>query len=72
VKLCVAALQKAPFSGGSFATGCVVCKCLVTSDAGQGRVPMPYAVHMKELVDSFWRAAAYCLHPKVILLSLLP
>jgi hypothetical protein len=33
---------------------------------------MPYAVHMKELVDSFWRAAAYCLHPKVILLSLLP
>ena len=27
---------------------------------------------MKELVDSFWRAAAYCLHPKVILLSLLP
>jgi len=33
---------------------------------------MPYAVHMKDLVDSFWRAAAYCLHPKVILLSLLP
>jgi Etoposide-induced protein 2.4 (EI24) len=33
---------------------------------------MAYAVHMKELVDSFWRAAAYCLHPKVILLSLLP
>jgi hypothetical protein len=27
---------------------------------------------MKELVDAFWRAAAYCLHPKVILLSLLP
>jgi Etoposide-induced protein 2.4 (EI24) len=27
---------------------------------------------MKEMVDSFWRAAAYCLHPKVILLSLLP
>jgi hypothetical protein len=27
---------------------------------------------MKELVDSFWRAAAYCVHPKVILLSLLP
>ena len=24
------------------------------------------------MVDSFWRAAAYCLHPKVILLSLLP
>lgn len=33
---------------------------------------MPYAVRMKELVDSFWRAAAYCLHPKVVLLSLLP
>ncbi|HKX41367.1 MAG TPA: hypothetical protein VJO99_09430, partial [Burkholderiaceae bacterium] len=24
------------------------------------------------LFDSFWRAAAYCLHPRVILLSLLP
>jgi len=33
---------------------------------------MPYAACMKELIDSFWRAAAYCLHPKVILLSLLP
>lgn len=33
---------------------------------------MPYAVGMKALVDSFWRAAAYCLHPKVIVLSLLP
>lgn len=33
---------------------------------------MPYAACMKELVDSFWRAAVYCLHPKVILLSLLP
>ena len=33
---------------------------------------MPYAAAMKELIDSFWRAAAYCLHPKVILLSLLP
>jgi hypothetical protein len=33
---------------------------------------MPYAAGMKGLVDSFWRAAAYCLHPKVILLSLLP
>ena len=33
---------------------------------------MPYAVCMKELADSFWRAVAYCLHPKVILLSLLP
>jgi hypothetical protein len=24
------------------------------------------------LLDSFWRAAAYCLHPRVVLLSLLP
>jgi hypothetical protein len=27
---------------------------------------------VNRLLDSFWRAAAYCLHPKVILLSLLP
>ena len=27
---------------------------------------------MKQLFDSFWRAAAYCVHPRVILLSLLP
>ncbi len=27
---------------------------------------------MKLLLDSFWRAALYCLHPKVMLLSLLP
>ncbi len=27
---------------------------------------------MKELVDAFWRAAAYCLHPRVILWSVLP
>lgn len=27
---------------------------------------------MKDLFDAFWRAAAYCLHPKVIGLSLLP
>lgn len=27
---------------------------------------------MKELLDSFWRALAYCLHPRVIGLSLLP
>jgi hypothetical protein len=26
----------------------------------------------RELLDSFWRAAAYCLHPRVIALSLLP
>ena len=27
---------------------------------------------MKPLFDSFWRAAAYCLHPRVLALSLLP
>jgi len=27
---------------------------------------------MKDVVDAFWRAAAYCLHPRVIGLSLLP
>jgi hypothetical protein len=27
---------------------------------------------MKALLDSFWRAAAYCLHPRVIALSMLP
>lgn len=27
---------------------------------------------MNPLIDSFWRAAAYCLHPRVILLSFLP
>jgi MFS family permease len=27
---------------------------------------------MKKTMDSFWRAVAYCFHPKVIMLSLLP
>lgn len=27
---------------------------------------------MRVLIDSFWRAAAYCLHPRVIALSMLP
>ena len=27
---------------------------------------------MSEMFDAFWRAVAYCLHPRVILLSLLP
>ncbi|CAN5373763.1 EI24 domain-containing protein [soil metagenome] len=27
---------------------------------------------MKDLLDSFWRAVAYCLHPRVIALSVLP
>jgi hypothetical protein len=31
-----------------------------------------YAPAMKLFLDSFWRAAAYCLHPRVMFLSLLP
>ena len=27
---------------------------------------------MRLLIDSFWRAVAYCLHPRVVLLSVLP
>ena len=27
---------------------------------------------MKIMLDAFWRALAYCLHPRVVLLSLLP
>jgi hypothetical protein len=27
---------------------------------------------MRDLLDAFWRAVAYCLHPKVIVLSVLP
>jgi hypothetical protein len=27
---------------------------------------------MKMILDAFWRASAYCLHPRVIALSLLP
>lgn len=27
---------------------------------------------MKNMADSFWRAMAYCMHPKVIMLSLIP
>jgi hypothetical protein len=27
---------------------------------------------LKELLDAFWRAAAYCLHPRVVLLTLAP
>ena len=27
---------------------------------------------MNKMADSFWRAVAYCLHPKVVMLSLLP
>jgi hypothetical protein len=31
-----------------------------------------YDETMKQILDAFWRAAAYCLHPRVIALSLLP
>jgi hypothetical protein len=31
-----------------------------------------YPSRMKQILDAFWRAAAYCLHPRVIALSLLP
>ena len=27
---------------------------------------------MRLLLDSFWRAVAYCLHPRVIVLSIAP
>lgn len=27
---------------------------------------------MRDLIDAFWRATAYCLHPRVVMLSLLP
>lgn len=27
---------------------------------------------MSKLLDSFWRALVYCLHPRVMLLSLVP
>jgi hypothetical protein len=33
---------------------------------------MRYAWLMKAVFNAFWRAAAYCLHPRVIALSLLP
>jgi Etoposide-induced protein 2.4 (EI24) len=33
---------------------------------------MRYACPMKAVFNAFWRAAAYCLHPRVIALSLLP
>jgi MFS family permease len=31
-----------------------------------------YALGMKLMLDSFWRAVMYCMHPRVIALSLLP
>jgi len=37
------------------------------------RVTKVFAIAtMKSLLDAFWRAVAYCLHPRVIALSLLP
>jgi hypothetical protein len=27
---------------------------------------------MKPLIDAFWRAAFYCIHPRIVVLSLLP
>ena len=34
--------------------------------------PRTLTAMRRELFDSFWRAAAYCLHPRVMLLSLVP
>jgi hypothetical protein len=34
--------------------------------------PVHWSAMRRELFDSFWRAVAYCLHPKVVLLSLAP
>jgi hypothetical protein len=31
-----------------------------------------YSYGMGKLINSFWRAAVYCLHPRVIALSVLP
>lgn len=37
-----------------------------------GAAKSRYALPMNLVFDAFWRAAAYCLHPRVIALSLLP
>ena len=42
---------------------------LSSPDLGAGR---PGTAVSGRLIDAFWRAAAYCLHPKVVLLSLAP
>ncbi len=36
------------------------------------QIPSVYPSSMKQILDAFWRAAAYCLHPRVIALSLVP
>ena len=38
----------------------------------ENRARRRYAASMNLLFDSFWRAVAYCLRPRVILLSVLP
>jgi etoposide-induced protein 2.4 (EI24) len=40
--------------------------------AGMLRDAPRYAARMSLFLDSFWRAVAYCLHPRVIALSFLP
>ena len=37
-----------------------------------GYIHRAYTCLMNKLLDSFWRAAMYCLHPRVIALSILP
>ena len=43
-------------------------QCSLSASSVRSRILAP----MRPLLDPFWRAAAYCLHPRVILLSLLP
>lgn len=45
---------------------------LVTKLMAQTAAKSRYALSMNLVFDAFWRAAAYCLHPRVIALSLLP
>jgi hypothetical protein len=45
---------------------------LGAAKARAGSVVFKVSTIMKNMMDSFWRAVAYCIHPKVILLSLLP
>ena len=59
----------APLLGGGSGEQCIKsCRPLAGFNADQSyRVPL-----MKLMLDSFWRASAYCLHPRVMVLSLLP
>jgi Etoposide-induced protein 2.4 (EI24) len=45
---------------------------LVAKILAQTAAKSRYALSMNLVFDAFWRAAAYCLHPRVIALSLLP